>query len=173
MEIRRGDKILDLGSGTGRNACLMMKMIGPSGRVVGLDTSDEMLRQSRRRCRTYPQAAFLKARIEQPLDFSKDFDKVSLFFVLHGFEDEDKRRIIANAHNALKPDGTLWILDYNEFALDNLWFPLRWLFTRLECELAAEFLNLDLEALLDHAGFGHFVSYELLRGYLRLLGAYK
>jgi len=173
MGVAPHDAILDLGSGTGRNACLMMKLLGSTGRVLGVDTGEEMLRQSRSRCRAYPQVAFLKARIEEPLDLDGEFDKACLFLVLHGFEDADKERIIANAHRALRSGGTLWILDYNRFDLDKLGPVLRWAFTRIECELAVEFLRLDLEALLSRTGFGHFVSHEFLRGCLRLLGARK
>jgi len=173
MGIKRGDKVLDLGSGTGRNACLMMQMLGPGGRAVGVDTSKEMLRQSRRRCRPYPQVEFVEARIERPLAFTHEFDKVCLFFVLHGFEDADKEGIIRNAHEALRLGGSLWILDYNQFELGNLPFPLRWAFTHLECELAVEFLEFDLEGMLQSGGFGDFVSHPFLRGYLRLLEAYK
>jgi len=173
MGIQPGDYILDLGSGTGRNACLMTGLSGASGRVVGVDISQQMLQQARRRCQAHPEVSFLDSRIEKPLPFHEEFDKACLFFVLHGFEDEDKHRIIANARQALKTDGTLWILDYNQFELDKLWLPLRWIFKRFECELAAEFLNLDLEKMLAGGGFGDFVSYAFLNGYVRLLGARK
>jgi len=171
MGVDPRDEILDLGSGTGRNTCLMMERLGPSGRVVGVDSSEQMLRQSRRRCRSYPQVQFLKARIEQPLDFRDEFDKVSVFFVLHGFEDDDKERILANAAKALKPGGTLWILDYSRFDLGKRCFPARWAFALLECELAVEFLEFDLEGMLQSVGFGHFVSCRLVGSYVRLLGA--
>ncbi len=173
MEIRQGDEILDLGSGTGRNICLMANAAGPTGRVIGVDIGQEMLQQARRRCRPHPQVAFLKARIEGPLHFREKFDTVCLFFVIHGFEDDDKERIIENARKALKPGGTLWVLDYDQFELERLWLPLRWAFIHFECELAVEFLKLDLEAMLARAGFGDFVSYGFFRRYIRLLGARK
>jgi len=173
MAIAAGDAVLDLGSGTGRNACLMMDVLGASGCLVGVDVSKEMLRQARRRCRRYPQVDFVEARIERPLAFRQEFDRACLFFVLHGFEDADKERIIANAHTALKPGGILSILDYDRFELDKLWLPLRLLFTHLECELAVEFLQFELEGMLRSAGFGELVSHPLLRGYLRLLEAHK
>jgi len=69
--------------------------------------------------------------------------------------------------------GTFWILDYNEFDLDRQWFPLRWAFRRFECELASEFLSLDLKGMLTGHKFGNFVTYPFLRGYVRLLGAEK
>jgi ubiquinone/menaquinone biosynthesis C-methylase UbiE len=173
MDIRRGDAILDLGSGTGRNICVMLKFLGPTGRVVGVDISQEMLRQARQRCRAYPQVSFLNRRIEELLPFHEEFDKAFISFTLHGFEDEDKERVIANVHRALKPGGTFWILDYDEFDLDRQWFPLRRAFRRFECELASEFLSLDLKAMLAGHGFGNFVTYPFLRGYVRLLGAEK
>jgi len=169
MDIRRGNAILDLGSGTGRNICVMLKVLGPTGRVVGVDISQEMLRQARQRCRAYPQVTFLNRRIEEPLSFHEEFDKTFISFTLHGFEDEDKERVIANVHQALKPGGVFWILDYNEFDLDRQWFPLRWAFRRFECELAGEFLSLDLKGMLARQGFGDFVSYPFLWGYVRLL----
>ena len=173
MQIRPGDAILDLGSGTGRNACLMMDALGRTGRLVGVDIGKGMLGQSRRRCRPYPQVNFVEARIERPLGFRQEFEMVCLFFVLHGFEDADKEGIITNAHEALRPGGTLWILDYDQFELDKLSFPLRWAFTHLECALAMEFLEFDLEGRLQSAGFVDLVSHSFLRGYLRLLEAHK
>jgi ubiquinone/menaquinone biosynthesis C-methylase UbiE len=53
MDIRPGDAILDLGSGTGRNICTMMKSLGSTGRVVGVDIGQEMLQQARQRFRLY------------------------------------------------------------------------------------------------------------------------
>lgn len=173
MQVEPGDEILDLGCGTGRNARLMLDRAGPAGRIVGVDVSERMLQRAQRRCERYPQMTLLKRRIEQPLPFAEEFDKVFLSFVLHGFEDEDKRRIIANARKALRHGGSLWILDYNEFDLEKTWWPLRGLFTHFECELATEFLKLNLKRTLAEAGFGHFVSHEFLRGYLRLFAAQK
>jgi len=172
-DIRKGDAILDLGSGTGRNICVMLKAQGPTGRVVGVDISQEMLRQARQRCRAYPQVTFLNQRIEEPLPFHEEFDKAFISFALHGFEDEDKEGVIANAYRSLKPGGVFWILDYDEFDLDRQWLPFRWAFRRFECELASEFLSLDLKGMLAHLGFSRCVTCPFLRGYVRLLGAEK
>jgi len=171
MDIRQEDAILDLGSGTGRNICVMLKALDSTGRVVGVDISQEMLRQAQQRCRAYPQASFLHRRIEEALPFHEEFDEAFISFTLHGFEDEDKERVIANVHQALKPGGIFWILDYNEFDLNRQWFPFRWAFRRFECELASEFLSLNLKAMLAGHGFGNFVTHPFLRGYVRLLAA--
>jgi hypothetical protein len=81
--------------------------------------------------------------------------------------------VIDNAYRALKSRGAFWILDYNEFDLECQWLPFRWAFHHFECELATEFVSLDLEGMLAHHGFGNFVTYPFLWGYVRLLGAEK
>jgi len=63
------------------------------------------------------------------------------------------------------------ILDYNEFDLDHRWFPFHWAFRRFGCELASEFLPLDLKGMLARQEFGSFARHLFLRGYVRLLGA--
>jgi len=173
MGINPGQSILDLGSGTGRNDCLMAQKIGSRGKIVGLDISNEMLSQSLLRCREYPNMSFEKQRIELPLAYKQEFDKVFISFVLHGFEDDQKLGIIHNAYRALKPGGAFYILDYNEFDLEKVWFPLRWAFTHWECQLAVEFLKLDIKEMLCSQGFTNLEERFSLKEHLRLLKAVK
>jgi len=42
-----GEKILDVGCGTGVNALALSKLVGPSGRIVGIDNSEAMLAVAR------------------------------------------------------------------------------------------------------------------------------
>jgi ubiquinone/menaquinone biosynthesis C-methylase UbiE len=173
MDLRQSDSILDLGSGTGRNILVMLKSLGSSGRVVGVDSSQDMVQQARERCRAYPQVTFLRQPIEEPLPFHEEFDKVFVAFTLHSLEDQDKGRVLANVHRALRPGGILWILDFNEFDLERQWPTFQWAFRRIECELGIEFLALDLKGMLVEHGFGGFVSYPFLLNHVRLLGAGK
>ena len=173
MDIQPGQSILDLGSGTGRNDCLMGHKIGSRGRILGLDISNEMLSIANRRCRTHANIQFSQQRIEVPLGYREEFDKVFISVVLHGFEDAQKSDIISNAYQALKPGGIFYILDYNEFDLGRLWLPLRWAFTYGECQLASEFLKLDLKAMLYGQGFSSFEEDIFFKGHLRLLKALR
>ena len=173
MDIELGQSILDLGSGTGRNDYFMSERVGSQGKIIGLDISDEMLSQALKRCHEYPNMSFEKQRIELPLAYKEEFDKVFISFVLHGFEDDQKLGIIRNAHQALKSGGAFYILDYAEFDLRRAWFPLRWVFTHWECQLAAEFLKLDIKEILRSQGFTDFKEELFLRGHLRLLKAVK
>jgi len=173
MGIKPGQSILDLGSGTGRNDCLMIAKVGCHGKVVGLDISDEMLSRAQEHCRKYSNATFEKQRIELSLPYREEFDKVFISFVLHGFEDDQKTEIIHNAYQALKPAGAFYILDYSEFDLERLWFPLRWAFTHWECQLATEFLKLDIKQILHSQGFTESEEEFFFKGYLRLLKTAK
>jgi len=173
MGINPGQSILDLGSGTGRNACFMAEKIGSQGRIVGLDINDEMLSRARKRCGRCPNITFKKQRIELSLPHKEEFDKVFISFVLHGFEDDQKLGIIHSAHRALKSGGTFYILDYSEFDLKKMWFPLRWAFTHWECQLAVEFLKLDIKEMLHSQGFTDSEEEFFFKGYLRLLKTVK
>ncbi|MCK4387382.1 MAG: class I SAM-dependent methyltransferase [Dehalococcoidia bacterium] len=173
MDIQPGQSILDLGSGTGRNDRFIARKIGPEGRILGLDISKEMLSLSRKRCQSYPNVEFREQRIEMPLTYQEEFDKVFISFVLHGFEDAQKVGIISNAYHALKPGGVFCIFDYNAFEPERLWFPLRWAFIRGECQLALEFLKLDLKEMLSGQGFTSFAEELFLGEHLRLLKAAK
>jgi ubiquinone/menaquinone biosynthesis C-methylase UbiE len=173
MDIKPGQSILDLGSGTGRNDCLMAQKLGPQGEIVGLDISDEMISRALKRCCKYANIGFQKLRIELPLAYKEEFDKVFISFTLHGFEDDQKVGIIRNAYQALKPGGTFHVLDYAEFDIDRMWFPLRQAFARWECQLALEFLKLDIKGMLCTQGFTDFKEEFFLRRYLRLLSAAK
>jgi len=173
MDINPGQSILDLGSGTGKNDCFMAEKVGSRGRIVGLDISNEMLIRARKRCRGYPKVVFEKQRIELSLPYKKEFDKAFISFALHGFEDDQKVGIISNAYRALKVGGSFYILDYAEFDISRMWVPLRWAFAHWECQLAVEFLKLDVKGMLCAQGFTDFKEEFFLRRHLRLLSAAK
>jgi len=64
-------------------------------------------------------------------------------------------------------------LDYAEFDIDRMCFPLRWSFTRWECQLAVEFLRLDIKGMLCAQGFTDVKEEFFLRRHMRLLSAVK
>lgn len=50
LRLQEGEHVLDVGCGTGLSLPLLVKAVGPSGRVSGFDQSPEMLAQARERC---------------------------------------------------------------------------------------------------------------------------
>jgi demethylmenaquinone methyltransferase/2-methoxy-6-polyprenyl-1,4-benzoquinol methylase len=168
MDIRPDDAILDLGAGTGRNACLMARYLGGRGRIVGLDIGEEMLTQARRRCRLLPNVTFEKRRIEEPLPYPGAFDRAFISFVLHGLVQQDRLRIIGNVYRSLRPGGRFFILDYNEFEPTQASWPVRLAF-RLECPLATDFVRRDWQKILAGEGFARFRAHSYYWNHVRLI----
>jgi ubiquinone/menaquinone biosynthesis C-methylase UbiE len=49
LGVRSGDALLDLGCGTGDDACALADLVGPAGKVVGVDLSAVMIAEAERR----------------------------------------------------------------------------------------------------------------------------
>ncbi len=173
MKIRPLDKILDLGAGTGRNACLMMKYLSKEGELIGTDISGEMISQFKKKCTSFPHAKIIYARVDQSLPFEEKFDKVFISFVLHGFPHDTRETIIDNAYKALKKNGGFYILDWNEFDLKSLPFPQRTFFKFIECPYAFDFVGRDWKKILVEEGFTAFEEHFFFSKFIRLLKARK
>ena len=68
--LREGEIVLDLGSGTGKICFIAAQIVGPRGKVIGVDMTDEMLEVARRNAPIvagrigYANAEFRKGRIQ-------------------------------------------------------------------------------------------------------------
>jgi arsenite methyltransferase len=68
--LREGETVLDLGSGTGKVCFIAAQIVGPKGKVVGVDMTDEMLEVARRNASIvaerlgYANVEFRKGRIQ-------------------------------------------------------------------------------------------------------------
>ena len=173
LKIKDEDYILDLGCGTGRNACLMRNYLSEKGFILGLDVSEGMGKQFNEKVRNFKNVAFKNQRIDLPFSLEDKFDKVFISFVLHGFPHEVRERIINNAYENLKTGGTFWILDFNEFALINMPFYFRIPFLAIECPYAFDFIERDWKKILEKTGFNNFIERLYLKSYVRLLAARK
>jgi arsenite methyltransferase len=72
VDLQEGEKVVDLGSGAGIDVFLSSKQVGPRGRVIGIDMTDEMLERARRNAKKggYTNVEFRKGDIEKriPVD---------------------------------------------------------------------------------------------------------
>ena len=171
--ISKNDKILDLGCGTGRNILLMNKYAGDDSLLIGLDISENMESQFEENTINYPNINFINKRIDQLFDLEQKFDKIFISFVIHGFPHEIRKIIIKNAYNNLKPGGTFNILDFSEFDMAKMPFHHRFVFKKIECKYAFDYIERDWKSILKENGFDNFEESFYFKKYVRLLKARK
>jgi len=173
MGIQEEDEILDMGCGTGKNAAIMAHFLGKTGSVTGVDLSPVMEKQFREKHQADSRIDFSRQRIDIPFDLGKRFDKILLSFVIHGFPQEVREKILQNAQKHLKPGGQLFILDYAEFEMASMPWHHRFIFKKVECVYAFDFIEKDLKSMLGAYSFHEFNENLYFRKYARLLSAKK
>ena len=173
MNIQPDDKILDLGCGTGRNAKLMNSYLSEKGRITGLDISEHMEKQFVARFKNDNRIEFINQRIDVPFNLQKMYDKVFISFVIHGFPHDIRSTVIQNALNHLKPGGRFFILDFAEFDMDKMPSLHRFVFKKIECKYAFDFIERDWKEILNKNGFDNFTEQLYFKKYVRLLKAVK
>ncbi len=173
IELFKGAKVADFGAGTGRNALLMHPYIGSKGEIVGYEIGKEMKEQFLQKTKYFKNIHLAEKSILEPLNEDERFDFVFISFVLHGFTPQNREKIIKNAYKILKRGGKFVILDYGSFDIDSASFIYRFGIKFMECPLAEQFINSDLEGILKEHGFGEFEQKLYLGGKIRLLSAKK
>ncbi len=115
-----GCRVLDLGSGSGRDAYLIAQLVGAKGEVVGVDMTDEQLATAQahidwhRRQFGYerPNVRFLKGYLEKLDELGLEpasFDVVVSNCVINLCV--DKLAVLRGAYRLLKPGGELYFAD--------------------------------------------------------------
>ena len=166
--IEPGMRVLDLGTGIGPVAMLIADMVGPEGRVVGIDNSAKLLDVAALRAVSHPQLRFTLGDVRHWRD-DAPFDAVVGRLIL--FHLADPLAVLRHHAAALRPGGLLLALDFDlrasraEPALPLIDEALGWVDAAFRHAGASPAIGTRLSLLLEEAGLAEVQGFGV-QGYL-------
>ena len=134
--VKKNDIVLDLGSGSGKNAFICSQIVGRKGKVIGVDQNSDMLSLSRSAIKHvsekigFANTEFLEGSIEKldelddksnPLIKDSSIDIILSNCVLNLVNPQSRNNLLRNIKRVLKNDGRIAISDI----VSNKKVPLR------------------------------------------------
>lgn len=111
-QLQPGERVLDVGCGTGTIASMAKQRVGDSGRVCGIDPSLPMITRARRKAARKGMVIEFQPAVIERLPFpNQTFDVVLSTFMMHQIPDDVKRQGLAEITRVLKPGGRLLVVD--------------------------------------------------------------
>jgi len=112
IAVRPGERVLDLGCGSGWATRLLARMVGEGpegfGQVVGVDVSDEMIRQARETSKDFENILYVWGSAQQIPWEENYFDKVLSVESFYYYADQE--RALTELFRVMAPRGRLFIL---------------------------------------------------------------
>lgn len=110
--IREGEVVLDIGCGAGVDTLMAARMVGPKGRVVGLDVTEEMIQRAGANLSLVPSLNNVSFQVgeTESLPFpDKEFDVIISNGVFN--LTLNKAKALKETYRVLKPGGRLLLAD--------------------------------------------------------------
>jgi ubiquinone/menaquinone biosynthesis C-methylase UbiE len=104
--IKEGDMVIDLGSGAGIDVFLAANVVKDSGRIIGIDMTDEMLQKSRKNAAEngYTNVEFRKGDIEERIPIDDNSADIAISNCVINLT-TDKSKTFREIYRILKPNG--------------------------------------------------------------------
>ncbi len=146
---KKGSKILDVATGTGKQAFSFAKM---GYEVIGIDLSEPMLRLAVRNNR-YNNANFVLADAAK-LPFKDEyFDICCMSLALHEMPLNIREEVLQEIFRVTRSNGTIMIMDYARSPKNMLGrYFVRYIAKSFESKYYPEFIHSDLDPLLERKG---------------------
>jgi ubiquinone/menaquinone biosynthesis C-methylase UbiE len=123
--LKPGERVLDVGCGTGVLTRVAAEMVGASGQALGIDPAPRMIAVARKNAAGNSQAEFRIAAIERLPFESGSFDVAVASLMLHHLPPDLKLGGLREVYRVLKPGGRLIVVDLDRPA-NSLWWLLAW-----------------------------------------------
>lgn len=110
--LRPGDRVLDIGCGTGTFATIL-KQRYPGVEVTGLDPDPKALARARRKAEQTRVSVRFDQGFADSLDYAAmSFDLVFSSFMFHHLEGSNREKTLREVRRVLKPGGSFYLLDF-------------------------------------------------------------
>jgi ubiquinone/menaquinone biosynthesis C-methylase UbiE len=155
MDLRPGERVLDLGCGSGWATRLLARVVGEGpdgfGQVVGVDIADEMVRQARAASKDFENVMFVLGSAAQIPWEENFFDKVLSVESFYYYPDQE--RALAEVFRVMAPRGRLFILInlYKDNPYSLQWVPK--LKVPVHVRSAAEYVELLKAHAFQHVEY--------------------
>jgi ubiquinone/menaquinone biosynthesis C-methylase UbiE len=161
--VKPGDRVLEVGCGTGTLTLAAARQAGPSGKVFGIDVLPGMIEVSQRKAaQARLDVTFQSGSIDDIPFPAGQFNVVMCSFMIFHMPEAVRRKGIGEIYRVLKPQGRFLVLDVA--------LPPQPFARVIARALLGDMLNHDLHELLPEMQAAGFADIEIAPANYRLLG---